>query len=145
MPIFYGAAQADVAAMLPHLTISATSHPSTVQVDAFLDQASQWVAMRLGDISSFSDAEQSLIEEHARWVVVTRAAGLTQNAAFPEQSGDASRLGPTLMKQADDALNEALEAMGEGVGGVSGTGQPGPPRWASGNFPMVTFPDRLGF
>lgn len=147
MAILYGATEADVEGYLPHLTISNTSHPSTAQITQYLDAACQWVAMRLGDITSFDAAEQLLINNHAMVVAELRAAAMAQNAAFPELAGDKTQLGASLMAQSEDALNEALEAMGEGVGGVSGGRgvSPGPPTLPAAYFPPPKVTDQMQF
>jgi hypothetical protein len=143
--ILYGATVSDVVGLLPHLTISNTSRPSTDQVTQYLDMACQWVAMRLGDTSSFSAAEQALITNHAKGVAELRAAAHAQTAAFPELAGDKDQLGASLMAQSEDALNEALEAMGEGVGGVGGAVPTGPPTQPAAYFPPPKITDQIQF
>jgi hypothetical protein len=144
MAIAYGASAEGVRALLPHFRIDPTSRPSEADVETYLEMASNWVVMRLGDLSAFDSVDdghwRQRVEDHAKAAVQLRAAAQTEDAKFPERASTADAgYAAVLRAQADRAVDEALEALGEGTGGAAlGTGVPRPIVGDFPDLPLVT-------
>lgn len=122
MPALFGASIEGVEAILATAAFDDDTEPSRDQVAGFVESMSAIVALRLGDLSLYTDARYDQVAAAAKVVIELAAASLADKAGHPEQSGNNST-GNVLWDQYRKSLEDLLEAVGrERDAGAGGDG-----------------------